>query len=502
MPSYQVASIIIATSVLTCSAFSPSTLSTRSIVKVSFPSSISTSKIVTKSKKIPTTTRNVAAAPPVDTLMKEEELNLYHLDSKINNNGSKKPTEENDFVPKVDMTGVVLSGMKGKALAWENSDFPKASAIKAFLPKAKYQPETKRSLGYLSVSTIGTAICTLIGVFSLRFFDPSNLLTLPFWTLYSLGTGTVAMGLWVLAHECGHGAFSKNKKLQDTVGYIIHSLMLVPYYSWQRSHAVHHLYCNDVDLGETHVPELAEDGSLNARSWFMNKFGRKTGIRMWGALQGFLHLFIGWPAYLMIGATGGKVRGMTNHFLPNPLTKPDMPNKELFPGNWKKKVLKSGVGVAAVLCALVGWIYRKGFSHVMALYGGPLLVVNAWLIVYTWLQHTDTDVPHFSHSEHHYVKGALHTIDRPYDKMDPFGFVDFLHHKIGSTHVAHHFDSSIPHYKALDATEAIKKNFPEMYLYDPTPIRVALWRICKGCTAMSKRGDRWVWNNEGVEDLL
>jgi len=22
-------------------------------------------------------------------------------------------------------------------------------------------------------------------------------------------TGTVAMGLWVLAHECGHGAFSK-----------------------------------------------------------------------------------------------------------------------------------------------------------------------------------------------------------------------------------------------------------------------------------------------------
>jgi len=100
------------------------------------------------------------------------------------------------------------------------------------------------------------------------------------------------------------------------------------------------------------------------------------------------------------------------------------------------------------------------------------------------------------------VKGALHTIDRPYDKMDPFGFVDFLHHKIGSTHVAHHFDSSIPHYKALAATNAIIKNFPEMYLYDPTPIRLALWRVCKGCTAITKRGDRWIWNNEGVEDLL
>jgi len=497
MPSYRIASICLAASALSVSAFSPTTLSIRSIAQFTSPSSISTSRLI-QSKT--STSRNVAVSPSADMLTgstrrdelysrKEEDL-ILERELKIKNG------------PKVDMTGVVLSGMKGKALNWEDSDFPRAKEIKAFLPKAKYQPETKRSLGYLSVSTIGTAICTSLGICALRFLNPSNLLTLPFWTLYSLGTGTVAMGLWVLAHECGHGAFSKNRKLQDAVGYIIHSLMLVPYYSWQRSHAVHHLYCNDVDLGETHVPELEEDGYLKGRAQLMKTFGRKAGIRMWGALQLSLHLFIGWPAYLMIGATGGKGRGMTNHFFPNPLTKPDMPNKELFPGNWKKKVLKSDVGVAAVLSFLALWVSRKGLSQVMALYVGPLLVVNAWLIVYTWLQHTDTDVPHFSNSEHHYVKGALHTIDRPYDKMDPFGFIDFLHHKIGSTHVAHHFDSSIPHYKALAATNAIKKNFPEMYLYDPTPIRQALWRVCKGCTAMSKRGDRWVWNNEGVEDLL
>lgn len=414
---------------------------------------------------------------------------------------SKRENEKKNEM-KVDMTGVVLSGMKGKALTWEHNDFPRAKEIKAVLPKDSFRPETKKSLGYLSVSTIGTAICTAFGISMLRFFNPSNLLTLPFWTLYSLGTGTVAMGLWVLGHECGHGAFSTNKKLQDAVGYIIHSIMLVPYYSWQRSHAVHHMYCNDVDLGETHVPELEEEGSLVGRKWLMDTFGRKAGIRMWGGLQGFLHLLIGWPAYLLIGATGGKGRGMTNHFFPNPLTKPKYPKKELFPGNWKKKVLKSDIGVAAVVCALVGWGLRNGLSQVMALYGGPLIVVNAWLVIYTWLQHTDTDVPHFSQSDHSFVKGALHTIDRPYDKMDPFGFVDFLHHKIGSTHVAHHFDSSIPHYKALAATNAIIKHFPEMYLYDPTPIRLALWRVCKGCTAITKRGDRWVWNNIGVEDLL
>ncbi len=100
------------------------------------------------------------------------------------------------------------------------------------------------------------------------------------------------------------------------------------------------------------------------------------------------------------------------------------------------------------------------------------------------------------------MKGAFHTIDRPYDKLDPWGAIDFLHHKIGSTHVAHHFDSTIPHYKAQAATDAIKENFPEIYLYDPTPIPEALWRVCKGCAAVEKRGDYYIWNNQDVSEEL
>lgn len=84
---------------------------------------------------------------------------------------------------------------------------------------------------------------------------------LPLWLCYAAVTGTVAMGLWVLAHECGHGAFSDNRLLQasssasevalmpfsflrsdgllahsllqDAVGYVVHSALLVPYFSWQ-----------------------------------------------------------------------------------------------------------------------------------------------------------------------------------------------------------------------------------------------------------------------------
>jgi hypothetical protein len=118
------------------------------------------------------------------------------------------------------------------------------------------------------------------------------------------------------------------------------------------------------------------------------------------------------------------------------------------------------------------------------------------------LQHTDVDVPHFTDGDHNFVKGAFHTIDRPYDKLDPWGAIDFLHHKIGSTHVAHHFDSTIPHYKAQVATDAIKEAFPEIYLYDPTPIPEALWRVCKGCAAVEKRGEYYIWDNSDVKDEL
>lgn len=163
--------------------------------------------------------------------------------------------------------------------------------------------------------------------------------------------------------------------------------MLVPYYSWQRSHAVHHQYTNNIELGETHVPEQMfskNEGSYAQREAVLKFFGKDRGIQVWGALQSFLHLGIGWPAYLLIGATGGTGRGMTNHFWPDPLTQPDLPNKELFPGNWKEKVLKSDIGIAAVVGGLIAWTASNGFAQVMALYGGPLLVVNAWLVLYTW----------------------------------------------------------------------------------------------------------------------
>ena len=34
--------------------------------------------------------------------------------------------------------------------------------------------------------------------------------------------------------------------------------------------------------------------------------------------------------------------------------------------------------------------------RVLCVYGLPYLVINIWLTTYTWLKHTNADIPHFA----------------------------------------------------------------------------------------------------------
>ncbi len=368
---------------------------------------------------------------------------------------------------------LVPSGLNGKAMEFPpKAEFPTRAEVLGSIPEECFVKDTAKSLMYAAISTAMTVGCGVLAYL----YIPMQLAFWPVWLAYAAVTGTVATGCWVIAHECGHNAFSDNRAIQDTVGYILHSLLLVPYFSWQRSHAVHHSRTNHLTEGETHVPYVKGEtkGTMN-----LNLLAN-IGEGPFAIVQLFAHLVFGWPAYLLTGATGGSARGVTNHFLPNVNTGP----VELFPGSWKGKVWKSDIGVVAVVAGLAWWAANAGFASVFALYFGPYMFVNVWLVLYTWLQHTDTDVPHLEASEWSYIKGAFLTIDRPYGAV-----FDFLHHRIGSTHVAHHVECAIPHYHAVKATEALKTKYPDLYLYDPTPIATALWRVASKCVAVEPRGE-------------
>ena len=147
------------------------------------------------------------------------------------------------------MSNINFSGLKGKALEIKTSDIPSLKEFQNIIPDKYFNSITRISLRYLLQTILIQSVVILIGL-SIP-FTPNMI---PIWILYAFISGTTAMGFWVIAHECGHGAFSKNKVVETSLGYLLHSLLLVPYFSWQRSHAVHHRFTNNVTNGETHVP--------------------------------------------------------------------------------------------------------------------------------------------------------------------------------------------------------------------------------------------------------
>ena len=364
------------------------------------------------------------------------------------------------------------------------SDIPSMKAIKGVVPAHCFTRQTRTSLAYLFQSVAIQAVVIAIGL-----AIPFKQAMIPVWILYAFLSGTTAMGFWVLAHECGHGAFSNNRTLETVIGYLLHSLLLVPYFSWQRSHSIHHRFTNHITDGETHVPLVVRGNGISEKTGGEAELAlsNSLGKTKYGILQIFLHLGFGWPAYLLTGSTGGPKYGKSNHFWPR---KPF--SQKLWASNWAKKVWISDIGIVLVLSGLFTLGFKYGIIPLLAMYVGPLLVINCWLVLYTWLHHTDTDVPHLGNSEFSFLRGAFLSIDRPYGRI-----INFLHHQIGSTHVIHHIAPTIPHYHAREATIAIKTAFPKAYLFNPTPIHKTVWNIARNCIAveLDENSDRYIWQN-------
>ncbi len=292
------------------------------------------------------------------------------------------------------------------------------------------------------------------------------------WAAYAAVQGTVATGLWVIGHECGHGAFSESPLANDLFGFVIHTGLLVPYFSWQRTHAVHHARCNHLLDGETHNPGLKRK-LFSALSATVDAIGEDAFV----VVQIVSHLLFGWVMYLLQHATGSKRSPVTkerytrrpNHFDPRA-------SNELFPEKLRFKVALSTAGIVAMVALLGAAAARFGARPVALLYLGPYLVVNGWLVLYTWLQHTSKEVPQYGEDEWTWVKGALSTVDRPYPWI-----IDELHHHIGTTHVCHHVFHELPHYNAVAATRALKRLLGKHYRYDATPILRATWNTARDC---------------------
>jgi fatty acid desaturase len=59
----------------------------------------------------------------------------------------------------------------------------------------------------------------------------------------------------VVAHEAGHGSFSMSDTVNAIAGTILHTFLLVPFYSWKFTHAAHHGATNHLRKDQVFVPQ-------------------------------------------------------------------------------------------------------------------------------------------------------------------------------------------------------------------------------------------------------
>jgi len=369
------------------------------------------------------------------------------------------------------------SAVLRRAVATHSVRFTVADVRRA-LPPELFQRDESRffhvvMIDYLRILAIGFVASTLLPACDYNTWAVS---------LYAIIQGTLLVGPWELGHQCNHGAFSKHRWANDTLGAWLHSTLLMPYWAWQHSHAHHHKWPNHVHQGEGACPKVQ---GVCSRGTVFDHFERallSIGPEAWSVAHLFMLLILGWWGYILFGVSGAPAWGKAGSsifFAPN----------GMFPDERPQLLAKQRVSVGFVCCwlAVLGAVaFATSPTFVMALYFAPYLVCNMWLIVIVLLQHTKDDLPHFGNGEYNedaspwtLEKGVLcGTVDRP-----AYGWIGReLHHNAGTFHVIHHLFPQIPFYNTCAASEAFDKFLLQrgcsgLRRVDETPIPQALWEL-------------------------
>jgi len=265
--------------------------------------------------------------------------------------------------------------------------------LRQAIPPHCFERDTLKSFSYLikDLAVIGalTYAATFIDLYlpiALRFIA---------WPTYWFFCGAFATGVWVIAHECGHQAFSPSKKINNTVGFILHSALLVPYHSWRISHSKHHKHTGHVTKDQVFVPKTRSTLGIDSHHSVFEDTPFISLIKLIGQ-----QLF-GWPLYLIFNSSGQVYSGRwANHF---------NPNSPIFDPKNHGDIIISDIGLTLALSTIVYLSYTYSFLTVTKYYLIPYLIVNHWLVLITYLQHTDPKLPHYRESQWDFIRGAACT---------------------------------------------------------------------------------------------
>lgn len=331
----------------------------------------------------------------------------------------------------------------------KDSQIPTLAAMKAHIPAHCFRSSLPRSIYYVIRDFV--FISALYYGAYLTHGTQLHYAYLPFFWFF---TGFFMWAVFVLGHDCGHGSFSKYKSVNSFFGHILHSMILVPFHSWRISHRKHHKNTGNYEKDEIFYP---------IPEW------EYAGIQMFPrAVYKYLNFLgvFGYAIYLVKGYGNAMKNG--SHF---------SPYSELFTKDERPMIITSVSCWSAMASLLAACAYRFGMVNVITYYFVPLSIYCTWLLVVTFLHHTEPGTKWYNTKNWSYVRGNLESIDRVY------GLFEHFHHYIGY-HVVHHAFPAIPHYHLKEATEAIKPFLGELHKVEKQnpllqlPESLSSWKAC------------------------
>ena len=280
---------------------------------------------------------------------------------------------------------------------------------------ARYKgPDVKRSVWQLA-----SAVTLFAGAWALMYLS----LGVGYWLtlLLAVPTAFLLVRLFIVQHDCGHGAFFRSPLAADITGSIIGVLTLTPYHYWKKTHAMHHATSGNLEhRGFGDIDTLTVDEYLALSRWGRFKY------------RVYRH-----PAVLF--GIGAVIHFFVRHRLPT-----------IVPRDWsreRRSVLWTDVGLAVFIVSMGLLI---GFGQFLLMYL-PLMALSASIGVWLFYVQHQFEPTYWEHDER-WVYDDAALVGSSYYRLPPI--LQWATGNIGLHHV-HHLNPRIPNYRLQEALRSV-----------------------------------------------